>query len=75
MKQYKTRLSGIRVLGPTGQPFDLRRSIIVQTSGPLGLNMTGVGSDSWADANRFGPGYLNVWAFGPESHSALHRFA
>ncbi len=21
---------------------------------------------SWADANRFGPGYLNGWAFGPK---------
>ena len=38
-------------------------------AGPLGLNMMVVGHDSWADADRFGPGYLNGWAFGPESHS------
>ena len=38
-------------------------------AGPLALNLVVVGHDSWADANRFGPGYLNRWAFGPESHS------
>ena len=26
--------------------------------------------DSWADADRFGPGYLNGWAVGPE-HIAI----
>ena len=41
-------------------------------SDPLGLNMTGVRYDSWADAHRFGPGDLNGWAFGPEPHSPLH---
>ncbi len=38
-------------------------------AGPLALNMVVVGHVSWADANRFGPGYLNGWAVGPESHS------
>ena len=32
-----------------------------------------VGPVSWADADRSGPGYLNGWAFGPESHATLHR--
>ena len=38
-------------------------------AGPLALRMVVVGSVSWADANRFGPGYWNGWAVGPESHS------
>ena len=38
-------------------------------AGPLALNMMVAGHVSWADANRFGPGYWNGWAVGPESHS------
>ena len=43
-------------------------------AGPLALNMVGVGFVSWADANRFGPGYLNGWAVGPESHAPRNGF-
>ena len=40
-------------------------------AGPLALNMVVVGHVSWADANRFGPGYLNGWAFGPKRGRAI----
>ena len=35
-------------------------------AGPLALNMMMVGHVSWADADRFGPGYSNGWAVGPK---------
>ena len=55
-----------RTKGPTGRQFGWF-SFNRRMTGPLGLKTTGVGSGSWADANRFGPGYLNGWAVGPES--------
>ena len=42
-------------------------------AGPLALQLVVVGHVSWADANRFGPGYLNGWAFGPKRNPARFR--